>query len=266
MTICIAALCEKGENIIVVSDRMVTVGDVIEFEHEVTKFEQLTNNSVILTAGSATIQSDIIKNAKSKLDKLNDIPFEELNSLVKNSYLEVRNNCCEELFLKPIGLNLEAFYKNQRAFLPEFVFKVLDNIHTYRLELSLVLTGFDERGGNIQLIEEPGTSESYNSVGFCAVGSGSLNAISTFTLHNYAPSFKLEKALYLAFASKKNAERAPGVGEKNTDILIISKTGITKINEAGIELLNKIYNTHSKIDDKGYQEVKDKLINKITLK
>ena len=38
MTICIAALCEKGEKIIIAADRMVTVGQIIEFEHDVPKF------------------------------------------------------------------------------------------------------------------------------------------------------------------------------------------------------------------------------------
>ena len=61
MTICIAALCENREKIIVASDRMITVGQLIEFEHDVRKFEPLIDNCIVMSAGSTTIQNDIIR-------------------------------------------------------------------------------------------------------------------------------------------------------------------------------------------------------------
>lgn len=262
MTICIASLCEDSNKIIVASDRMITVGEIIEFEHEVTKFEPLTNNSIVLTAGSATVQNDILKDVKSKIKKYNDVPFEDLNAIIKSSYLEVRNRCSEELFLKPLGMDLDTFYKNQRSFLPEFTFRLIEKIENNNLDVSLVLCGFDEDKGNIQLIDDPGNSESFNSVGFCAVGSGSLNAVSIFTLHHYAPSFNLEKALYLTYAAKKNAERAPGVG-CDTDIVIISKSGIEKLGAEEIKTLESIYDRHTKMDEEGYKEVRENIIPKL---
>jgi 20S proteasome alpha/beta subunit len=260
MTICIASLCENRENIIVASDKMVTVGEIIEFEHDVTKFEELTKNSLILTAGSATIQDDIIKDAKKEIKKLNNITFEDINMIIKSSYLNIRNMCSEEAHLKPIGLNWDTFYKNQKAFLSEFVFRIIDKVERNDLGVGFVLCGFgNDNKGNVQLIEDSGTSESFNSVGFCAVGTGHVNAISIFTLHNYAPSFRLEKALYLTYSAKKNAERAP-VGCE-TDIVIISKEGIRKLTKPEMSILESIYQEHTKLDEKGYDDVKTKLVD-----
>src|SRR5215469_2586223 len=58
MTVCIGAVCrdrdENGRNsVVVASDRMVTMAQITEFEHEVPKLTQLTDHTVALMAGDA---------------------------------------------------------------------------------------------------------------------------------------------------------------------------------------------------------------------
>jgi 20S proteasome alpha/beta subunit len=262
MTICIAALCENNKKIILAADRMITVGNFIEFEHDVKKFEQITKNCYIMTAGTTTIQNDVIQKLKSQIKNINAPEFKQIIEELKNSYSSVRLNRSEELFLRPKGLDFGTFYQNQRGLLPEFVFEITRQINENNLGVEYILCGFDDDDGHIQYIIDPGVSESFDSVGFCATGTGNINAISVFTIHNYSPSFPLYKALYLVFLAKKDAERAPGVG-CDTDIAYLTKEdGIKHLKPNEITELQRIYDEYSKVEDKEYKDVKDNIVDK----
>ena len=260
MTICIAALCEKGEKIIIAADRMVTVGQIIEFEHDVPKFVNLAENCVIMTAGSTTLQNDIIKEAVSKIKGLKKPTFKQITDEIKNSYTTIRIKRAEETILKPKNMNFQSFYQNQRALLPEIVFQMTDAINRTNLGVEYILCGFDEDGGHIHYIVDPGTSECWDTVGFCAIGTGNVNAVSAFTAHNYAPNYSLEKALYLVYLAKKEAQRAPGVGD-DTDIAIITKESIKYLNSEEKKELELIRRKFMKIEEEEYREVKSKIVN-----
>ncbi|MFX0172635.1 MAG: hypothetical protein ACFE9L_12005 [Candidatus Hodarchaeota archaeon] len=261
MTICISGLCENGEKIIIASDKMVTVGSIIEFEHDVAKFVKLTNNCVILNAGSATIQDDIIKEALSKIKPLKKPNLNKITEIINEGYSKVRRKKAEELYLKPKGLDFRAFYQTQRSLLPEVVFQIMTLIDGTNLGVEYILCGFDEEGGHIHHITDPGTSECFDSVGFCAIGTGSVNAISVFTAYNYAPKFSLSESLYLVYLAKKEAERAPGVGN-DTDMVIVSKEGIKDISSDDISALENIYNTRVQIKPEEYEDVKERIVEK----
>src|SRR5438093_193522 len=66
MTVCISALCAgpdgAAKNVVVVSDRMVTLGRLTEFEHEVPKITNITDKVVALIAGDALRGSQLIRN------------------------------------------------------------------------------------------------------------------------------------------------------------------------------------------------------------
>lgn len=261
MTICIAAICEKGEKIIVAADRMITVGQIIEFEHDVPKFVDLTDNCVVMTAGSTTLQNDIIKEASSKIRALKKPNFKQITDELKNAYTNLRIKRAEETILKPKNLNFQAFYQNQRIMLPEIVFQMTDAINKTNLGVEYILCGFDDDGGHIHYIVDPGTSECWDSVGFCAIGTGNINSVSAFTAHNYAPNFPIEKSLYLVYLAKKEAQRAPGVGN-DTDIVVLAKEGIKYLNSEEKGILEKIYKKFMKIEEEEYKEVKTDIIDK----
>lgn len=263
MTICIAGLCENGKHIIIASDRMITVGSFIEFEHDVAKFIKLTNNCIILNAGSATIQTDIIKEALSKIKKLKNPNVDKITDLVNKGYSTTRMKKSEEIHLKPKGLDFSTFYSTQRNLLPEVVFKLMRAIDETNLSVTYILCGYDEEGGHIHQITDPGTSECFDSVGFCSIGTGNVNAVSVFTAHNYAPKFSLSKSLYLVYLAKKEAERAPGVGNE-TDIVIMSKDGIREISSEELIELESIYNTRVHIKPEEYEEVRNRIVEKWT--
>lgn len=260
MTICIAALCEGGKKIILASDRMVTVGEIIEFEHDVPKFDELSKNSIIMTAGSTTLQNDIIQLAKKEINTITLPTFNQITDKVKEAYVGTRIKRAEELYLKPKGLNLSTFYQSQKMLLPEVIFKISDEIDRSSLRVEYILCGFGDNQGHINYIYDPGVSESFDSVGFCSIGSGNINATSAFTAHNYAPSFSVEKALYLVYLAKKEAERAPGVGDAETDITILSNDGCYHLKSNEKKILEDTYKKYIKIEDAEYNDVRDEII------
>jgi 20S proteasome alpha/beta subunit len=262
MTICIAALCDDKKKIVIASDRMVTVGSVIEFEHDVKKFVDLTQNCVAMTAGSATVQNDILESAKKEIELSSKPVFNQVINKLKEEYVKFRTKRAEELHLKPKGLNFQTFYQSQQALQPEIVYGIINSIENTNLGVEFITCGFDEKGGHIQYITDPGISESFDGVGFCAIGSGHLNAISSFTAHNYAPSSELNEALYLVYAAKKEAERAPGVGDNDTDIAIIFEKGIYFLTQNEKEILEKVYEDAKKIEEKEYKDVQTLIIDK----
>jgi len=68
MTICIAATCEDGKNIVVVADRMFTVGPPlnVEFEPPISKIEQMGVTSVALGAGNSLTVAEILRRARAR--------------------------------------------------------------------------------------------------------------------------------------------------------------------------------------------------------
>lgn len=81
---------------------------------------------------------------------------------------------------------------------------------------------------------------SFDDIGYTAIGSGEYHAIRSFIENYYSINFPLAKAIYVVYEAKKYAEHAPGVGPQ-TDMAIVSKEGITWIQEKTLQLLNKAY-------------------------
>ncbi|MGH2443468.1 MAG: hypothetical protein ACRDFX_09930, partial [Chloroflexota bacterium] len=72
MTVCIGALCKDEQDrvgwaIILSSDRMVTMGGFIEFEHEVPKGSPLAHKAIALIAGDALRGNQLVQSAKHQV-------------------------------------------------------------------------------------------------------------------------------------------------------------------------------------------------------
>jgi len=61
MTVCIAALCERGSQVVLVADRMITSGLAIQFEHPLSrKVTPLSENCLAMTAGDALAFTELL--------------------------------------------------------------------------------------------------------------------------------------------------------------------------------------------------------------
>ena len=245
MTQLIGAICECGEKIVTVSDRMVSSGDMtLTFEQERMKVIQLTDNSVVLTAGTAH-QPDLIRDVQRKCQGQESILG--IAKILKQIYQEYRTQKVIDMILIPtLGIHgFDEWHRKQKNLHDHIVLETSKNINHLGLGLRLILAGIDEEG-HLITIHDPGDYTSFDNLSYCCEGIGTGHANAVFAFYRYSRKFSLSDAMYIAFEAKKRAEMAGGVGQK-TDILIIDKeSGAQKVNEETIERLEDIYDDREK--------------------
>lgn len=246
MTICIAAICNNLQNVVMASDRMVTASyPPIEFEHRMPKLEELSKTCLALTAGDALAHVDLCRRVAVRISRLVGPSIAEITDVVKESYVYQRSNRIEELFLKPRGFDIETFYKQAIRGLPEPIAITLDRqIQTFDYGLEMIIAGVDDGKGHIYGVRNPGVVDCYDALGYNAIGSGELHALSTLILNDYVPTSDVKHAVYLVYEAKRHAEVAPGVG-KLIDVAIITDNGCQKLSPQVIENLAEIYEKKS---------------------
>jgi hypothetical protein len=240
MTVCIAALCqENGEaRAIVAADRMVTLGGFIEFEHAVPKMVDSGSQAIAMIAGDTLV-------AKRLTDEtITAATVPEIGTLAHDlaiKYDQTRLEHMEELHLRPRGLNVGAFYQNHQT-LSQQIVVMLDSLMTnYNLGVEILLAGVDASGAHIYSISNPGGTERlHDIIGYAAIGSGAIHAIQAMIGFGHAGAAGYHETVYRAYAAKRRAEVAPGVG-RDTDVAVISAAGIHHLSDDELTQLRDIY-------------------------
>lgn len=264
MTICIGTICSSSTKAVVAGDRMVTAGDFsVAFEHDVSKMTKLSGNCIALTAGSALVHTDLFRTVKSSLHSGANPPISEIVKKVKSEYLAIRNQKIEEQYFKVRGYSIKWFTENQRMLNPEIALRLDHQLETYRFNLTILIVGVDNSGAHIYCIYPPCSSECFEALGYCSIGSGDRHADSTFISYQYTPTFSLKEALYISYEAKRKAESAVGVG-KNTDMAIISQKGIYFIKKDTLDKLKEMYNYKQKVAKLKSQEI-DKMLGELVI-
>jgi hypothetical protein len=240
MTQLVGALCDDGKEVITVSDRMVSTGDMtLTFEQPKIKAVQVSEKSVVLTAGTVH-EPDLIRQAKVQARGLDRVLG--IAEVLKEVYQEIREKHIVDEVLRPqTGLrSLAEWRAEQRGLHDGIIMGLNEEISRYRLRLSLLLAGYDDEG-HIISIGDPGTYRSYDNLGYCCMGMGDRHADNVFAWYRYSRVFPLKDALFIAFEAKKRSEMAGGVG-KSTDILIIDNEGVKEVAQSTVQSLEDIYN------------------------
>lgn len=161
---------------------------------------------------------------------------------LKGVFQEIREKHIVDEILRPrTGLaSLASWRREQRTLNDVIVMDLNERISHYRLGLSLLLAGVDTEG-HIITIGSPGTYRSFDNLSFCCMGMGDRHADNVFAWYRYSQAFSLNDALYIPFEAKKRAEMAGGVGQ-STDILVIDRKGIKKVEMPTTGALEEIYN------------------------
>lgn len=246
MTVCIASLCsnENGnpQNVVVASDRMVTLGNFMEFEHEVSKITKLTSKSVVLVAGDTLRGSKIVDTVKSKLHELQDLKIPEIATLVAKWYSESRNESIENDIFKLRGFTRQDFYDSyQTKLLPQLAYQLDAQVMEYNYGVQLIVAGVDDDGAHAYFIDNPGTNcTDIHQIGYTAIGSGAIHATQALIGFGHSASKELKLTVFTTFAAKRRGEVAPGVG-KDTDLFIVTADGIQELTQEEIKMLNEIY-------------------------
>lgn len=248
----------------VASDRMITGPDV-EFEQDLRKFEHLSTHCLALTAGNALVHKDLLSIAGNRIRQAAMPTIGEVVRIVKEEYSRLRLARAEELFLTPIGLDVQAFLQNQARMNQDVVLRLQHQLENAGLELFLLLAGWDSTGAHIHLVADPGTSECFDALGFCAIGTGERHADLSFIINRYSASMPLHKVLFLTYEAKRNAEIAPGVGARFTDMAVINSNGVYFLRPEELSELSSIYDIKRQMNDSN-QPLVEKRIDELVIR
>jgi 20S proteasome alpha/beta subunit len=230
MTVCIAAICENGSNIVVAADRMFTSPSVsVEFETEEQKIEQIANNCLALSAGNSAYATEILEAVRHHLNA-NQAPWiEDVSKAVCREYVATRAKKADEFLVVPaFGAELKS-YRSNGGFLPAYLEKqpqvfqqITALLSQWSLGVELIVAGIDGHGAHISQVLHPGSIVNLEKLGYATIGSGAIHAVTKLSLTAQTRHRGLMATLHGVYEAKLAAEAAPGVGAA-TDIAVIDK-------------------------------------------
>ncbi len=238
MTICIAAICNGNMDslwyphgdpqfIVGISDRMVSTNRT-QSELPQPKFRNTVNAVTVLMSGINDVTSNIFDRTNSYIwedftgnERL--IPVKEIADRYSRNLITFLKERREQISQARIGLTFETFL-NKYDELPQTLREeILYEINDERGEetgTQTIISGIDEGGAHIYLIDARGVVSCQDSIGFAVIGSGSLHAQSQLMQTRHSPDASYYETLFLTYMAKKQAELDPWVG-KDTDIFVI---------------------------------------------
>jgi 20S proteasome alpha/beta subunit len=249
MTICIAGICDSGEHVVVAVDRMFTLGPPlnIEFEPPLSKIEQISPTCVALAAGNSAFAQEIITRARAKLEKSRAIQIMEISTSVKDEYAHFRDEKVEEHVIRMnLGQDFLTF-REKGGFLPGYLQQqpmiyqqILIQANQFNLTVELIIAGCDTAGSHIFYVGHPGTLFNLDKLGYNAVGTGAVHAVTSLSLGGHTPKSSLVNTLASVYTAKRAAEVAPGVG-KETEVAVISKADVWVCTSPVVKELEKAF-------------------------
>ena len=251
MTICLGALCAGADGraasaVVVASDRMVTMGGITEFEHEVPKITQIGDRIVALAAGDALRGARLVNELRRYIQQ-GAQPMQNVAATAAAQYAALRRQQIENDILSPRGITLQQFYQGlQQAMLPQAVINIDNLIATFNYNLEVLIAGADDSGAHLYAITNPGGSyDDFQPIGYAAIGSGALHAVQSLIGMRQAPLRSLHETVFNVYASKRRAEAAPGVG-RETDVVIIQANAITRVEQPVLQQLDTLYQEYQR--------------------
>ncbi len=249
MTICIAAICKNDdeENIVFATDHMVSLRPLGQFEHSIEKYKVINENpddppSVALLAGQPLLFDSLTKVTSYS-------SYQQIKSQIIKNFKKKRQNLVQNQIFDIFGIDEEFFKQCLQSPHPSNAMNlmdlILDKVGNFSLNTLILLIGFEENLGRITEISEGGCLD-YRDINFHAIGSGDIQAVNTLLFQKQSKTDNLKVTVYNVYKAKRNAEVAEGVGW-DTDLLVLNKDGVNKLNKDQLKILSKIYKEESKI-------------------
>jgi len=155
--------------VILVSDRLVSRAG-LTFERD-PKGEKIAENSMVLTAGTMH-EPELIDQVRSDLSTISKPPILSVARALTQKYHEIRLSRIRDQVLKARGFDsLEEYYNRQKLQHDALVIDLNSQIEQYDLGVHILLAGVDSKA-HFYYIRNPGTYESYDSIGFFCPGNG----------------------------------------------------------------------------------------------
>lgn len=245
MTICIGAICDvitREPKIILCSDSMLSL-DWVNFEGGQTKIFKFHDYCNILTSSNDITKSDLIfKDVSSRItDRI--LSIEEIAEQFSQACKGLLRKFMERDILSKYGLDYKTFIDKSKDLSTELIRTIEDEIKNYKYEFEsqFIVAGFDVETSepHLYIVNQLGDYSPHDFIGFAIIGSGYPLAFAEMTKHHHKPQDDLNQTLVRVWKAKRDAERASGVGER-TSLLIMKATEDKLVNKKFIvEQLSK---------------------------
>ena len=246
MTLCIAAISENGTAVVGLADRMLTVGDMLEYEPREQKIIIITASIFIMLAVDMSLQSEIILEVKRIVNEASakEWSVREIAEIYNQTANEIHTKKQRDIILMRYGLTSETFISWQSGMQAIFVNRIAKEIKDISEPppIEAIIAGVDSSGAHI--FKKDGYSfECADFSGYATIGNGGWLAEAELTRIAYAKFVGVAQSAFLCYMAKKSGEKASGVG-KYTDIVFTTENHIAFFPES---LLLELHNNYAKM-------------------
>ena len=252
MTVCIAAFAAKSKAIVLISDKALTYGAYgptpMQSDTGVRKLLHLGQSGwEVLFAGDGAFAEKVVYQAGLALKDRPTIAeaCQEVMECVRDAYQTVRERLVIDTILRPRLLDKDLLFKrniNELHPLDEGVFKTLwSELGKFDAGCTLLVCGFDREGPHIFMVSDPGTIDSCDLHGFCAIGIGDQAATSRLLWQEIDRNDPLPNVIYEVFHAKVQAEIIQGVGYTWDANVIVRGKKLIPVRWSVIRAIEKIF-------------------------
>jgi 20S proteasome alpha/beta subunit len=225
MTCIIGAICDGGNTVVTVSDRLVS--DPVSWmvsEPDTPKIVGLGKSIVALVSGNL-LASYVLAGVPG--DRVQVVAQEVRKALNQ----ETASQIASKVLLPNLGCADFGAWLNQQSMMsPHLVAKIATEINNWRFHVTYIIAGVDDRGAHLWTVSDEIPDGCYDTIGYCCQGVSAPLAANTFGLKNYGPTWGYDDAVRVAMRAKRITERTRLVGRK-TDIRKITREGVAIVTE-----------------------------------
>lgn len=247
MTICIAAICDKGNACVISADREITLPSAaLEYEHNERKIDVLSKTCVVMSSGDALYAAEVISKTHASISHGKDITILSIAEKLRDVFIATHQNRAEAVFLIPKGWTLKEFKEKGHQQMQQPSYQEIQNqLFSFGIGLvDFLVAGVDNTGSHIFRVHYNGVAggswlEWCDKLGHREIGAGFLHSAIHLSVAGQFSGTGLTESVFNVYSAKKIAELAPGVG-KATDLAIITSQGTKFFDKPVLDVIDGI--------------------------
>ena len=248
VTVCIAAFAEDGKRIVMVSDSKVAFGD-FSADSAVQKNIPLSPAYNAMVAGNDIAYAGAtLSRIKKRIEEDETVDPDEVADIVHEELAETRRKKIEARILSKFGYTTETFRTEGKNTLSDSAFyDILSKIDKEDLSLKILINGFDEnQEAHIRIVSADDTPEDWDMIGFAAIGTGAVSALSSLSFAvdhcGFSRYDSIEDVSYHVLAAKFMSESATDVGRDTFYVSVNSDPECTFMySKDGFDIARKLW-------------------------
>jgi hypothetical protein len=195
--------------------------------------------------------TEVLEAVRRQLGSLSP-PVDQVVELVRAAYSNVRGRKAYEIQmapglgadferLKPAGMSVPSYLEKQPMVYQQMVMMC----QQFNPETEFLVAGVDDAGAHLSYIANPGVASQLQKLGYAAIGSGGIHALTRLSLLGQSRQRGLMETLSDVYSAKRLSEVAPGVGNATDLAVLDSQPGVWFCPEPVMGELENIHKTVS---------------------